>query len=330
LLRTRLTELFDLKYPIMSAPMTAHSGGTLAGAVSAAGALGSFGGINAGGPAWLRDQIAIVRKQTDRPFGVGFITHWMHLAGPIFDAVLEEGVPIVAFSFVDPAPYSERAKKAGATVVCQVQTMEAAQQAMDGGADILVTQGNEAGGHTGVMGLLPLLSKVREAYPETPVLAAGGIGDGRVLAAVLAAGADGAWMGTPLLATNEAIEVTDHQKQRIVEANAEDSVYTSVYDMLDEKAWGYPSWPKGIAARVLRNDVTSRWHGHEDDLREHIDEAVAEFTRGIETDITRWRPLFAGPSAGPVKAVRPAADVIAEICDAAERILRERSHQLLA
>src|SRR5438105_9179456 len=163
MLHTRLTKRFGIKYPLMSAPMAMHSGGKLAAAVSKAGGLGSFGGIHRDkGPDWLREEIAHIRSETDKPFGVGFITPFLPMFQPHFEAVLDEHVPIVALSFGSPQSWLEKAKAAGATVMCQVQSMAHARDAVEGGADILVAQGNEAGGDTGTMNLLPLLVRVRE------------------------------------------------------------------------------------------------------------------------------------------------------------------------
>src|SRR5712691_10171645 len=194
MLKTRFTEMFDLDYPIMSAPMALHSGGTLAAAVSKAGGLGSFGGIHpAKGPDWLRDEIRYIRSQTEKPFGVGYINAFLPMFQQHFEAALEEKTPVIALSFGSSQPWLDQAKAAGAKVMCQVQTMEHAREALAGGADVLIAQGNEAGGHTGAMNLLPFLVRVVDAFPDIPVLAAGGIADGRALAATLAAGADGAW-----------------------------------------------------------------------------------------------------------------------------------------
>ena len=154
MLQTRFTELLGLINPIMSAPMSNHSGGQLAAAVSGAGGLGTFGGSNAFGPDWLRQQIALIRSQTDRPFGVGFITQLIETDPVNFEIVLEERAPVIVFSFTDPQPWLGRAKDAGAVTICQAQSAELAVQA---GADVLLAQGNEAGGHTGQMNLLPLL-----------------------------------------------------------------------------------------------------------------------------------------------------------------------------
>jgi nitronate monooxygenase len=326
MIRTRLTDMFGLQYPVMSAPMAMHSGGRLAAAVSEAGGLGAFGGFNIAGPDWLREQIRLVRQATGRTFGAGFITHFLQQFPMLLDVVVEERVPVVCFSFADPAPYVSKAKDAGAAVVCQVQSMTGAREAVAAGADVLVAQGNEAGGHSGEMNLLPLLVNLLDAFPDRPVLAAGGITNGRALAAVLAAGADGAWAGTAFLATPECVEISEAHKQAVVESDGEDTVYTPVIDIILEKMMGV-GWPEGIAARIRREPVVERWHGRLDDLRASIDEAVAEFLQVRKPG--EYGPLM-GQAAAQVRKVRPAAEVLREICDDAEHILRERPAQVLA
>ena len=203
--------------------------------------------------------------------------------------------------------------------------MTHAREAVAAGADVLVAQGNEAGGHTGTMNLLPLLVSVLDAFPDIPVLASGGIASGRSLAAVLAAGADGAWAGTAFLATPECVEVEEEHKQAVVKSDGEDTIYTRAYDVL----WGQP-WPEGIAERVQRNKFTDEWHGREDEI-------VAAPRRPPEarpgrrdtTSTSGVRAILYGQSAGAVPAIRPAAEVIRTICDDAERLLRERPRDLL-
>src|SRR4030095_6728039 len=197
MITTRFTQLFGLDYPIMSAPMAMYSGGRLAAAVSKAGALGSFGGGHrTKGPDWLAQEVALIRSKTDRPFGIGFITPFIPFVAPLFEAAVKAKPAVIAFSFADPGPYTENAKSAGARVICQVQSMSHAREAVAAGADVLVAQGNEAGGHAGTTLLLPFLHPADAAFPDSPVLASGVIASGRSLAAVLAAGADGAWVGT--------------------------------------------------------------------------------------------------------------------------------------
>src|SRR5439155_9618190 len=241
MLSTRFTEMFGLTYPVMSAPMALHSGGTLAAAVSAAGGLGSFGGTHpVKGPEWIREEIAAIRATTDRPFAVGFITPFLPFTAPLLEAAVAERPAAVAFSFADPQPWVDEAKATGARVICQVQNYRDAELAVAAGADVLVAQGTEAGGHTGTMGLLPFLAGVVERYPDVPVLAAGGVADGRTLAAALMVGADGAWLGTAFLATPEAVEVHDLHKDFIVASDGTDTVFTRVYDIVS----GMP-WPAG-------------------------------------------------------------------------------------
>lgn len=326
MIRTRFTRMFNLDYPLMSAPMAMHSGGRLAAAVSKAGALGSFGGVHqTKGPDWLREEISHIRSQTDRPFAVGFITAFLPMFEQHFAAVLEEKVPVMALSFGGPQPWLDRAKSAGAKVICQVQSMEHAREAVNGGADALVAQGNEAGGHTGTMNLLPLLVSVVDAFPDTPVLASGGIASGRALAAVLAAGADGAWAGTAFLATPECVEIPEEHKQTIVDSDGEDTIYTRAYDVL----WGAP-WPPGIAERGRRNRFTDEWDGRDQEIIERREELQARVQSAADNfDAAGDRGLLYGQSAGAVSAIRPAAEVVRDICDDAERLLRERPGALL-
>jgi nitronate monooxygenase len=303
-----------------------HSGGRLAAAVSKAGGIGSFGGVHqTKGPDWLREEIAIVRSQTDRPFGVGFITAFLPMFEQHFQALLDEHVPIVALSFGSPDPWLKRARDTGAKVMCQVQSLAHAREAVAGGADVLVAQGNEAGGHTGTMNLLPLLVSVLDAFPDTPVMASGGISSGRSLAAVLAAGADGAWAGTAFLASPECVEIPEGHKQAVLDSDGEDTVYTRAYDVL----WGAP-WPEGIAERARRSRFTDEWSGREQEIIERRKELQARVQAAADNfDREADRAILFGQSAGAVRAVRPANDILHQICDDAERILRERPVQLL-
>ena len=318
MLTTRFTQTLGLDYPVMSAPMSNHSGGELAAAVSAAGGLGTFGGANGFGPGWLRQQIALVRSRTDRPFGVGFITHLIDVDPINFEIALEEKVPVIVFSFSDPEPWLGRARDAGALTICQVQSAELAEMAVRAGADVLLAQGNEAGGHTGQVNLLPLLVRLVKRYPELPVLAAGGITSGRALAAALAGGAEGASLGTAMVATPEAVEVPDAFKERIVASDGQDTAYTRLYDLL-----GDSPWPDGIAGRVYRNRLVREWDGRDADILAHREELASDVAFARAREDPEMSSVYFGQGAGHVAAIRPAADVVREICDGAERILRE-------
>jgi nitronate monooxygenase len=318
MLQTRFTELLGLINPIMSAPMSNHSGGQLAAAVSRVGGLGTFGGSNAFGPDWLRQQIALIRSQTDRPFGVGFITQLIETDPTNFEIVLEERVPVIVFSFTDPQPWLSRAKDAGAVTICQVQSAELAELAMQAGADVLLAQGNEAGGHTGQMNLLPLLVDLVERYPEAPVLAAGGITSGRALAAVLAAGAQGASLGTALLATPEAAEVPEAFKERIVLSDGQDTAFTRFYDLL-----GNTPWPEGMAGRVYRNRLVREWDGRDADILAHREELASDAAAARARQDPEMSSVYMGQGAGQVEDIRPAAEVVREICEGAEGVIQE-------
>lgn len=307
MIRTRFTEMFGLQHPIMSAPMAMHSGATLAAAVAAAGGMGSFGGLHAEGPGWVTAQAALVRDLTDRPFAIGFITPFLSFTEGHFQAALDARPEAIALSFSDPGDWARRVKDAGLRLICQAQSFEDADLAVEAGADVLVAQGTEAGGHTGTMGLFPLLVGIAERYPNVALLAAGGISSGRALAAALLAGADGAWLGTAFLATPEAIEVDDDYKAAIVASDGGDTVFTRAYDI----ASGMP-WPSVIGARVRRDAFTDEWAEREADLRHQSDH------------VTPGHPVYMGQSAGSIDAVRPAADIVRLISNEAERVLRER------
>ena len=318
MLRTRFTDLLGLDYPVMSAPMSNHSGGHLAAAVSLAGGLGTFGGTNDFGPEWLREQIAHVRSRTDRPFGVGFISQLIEYNTANIEIALEERAPVFIFSFADPDPWVRRAKDAGAVTVCQVQSLELAQQSVDAGADVLLAQGNEAGGHTGEMNLLPLLVELVERYPQLPVLAAGGITTGRALAGVLGAGAEGASLGTAMLTTPEAVEVPETFKERIILSDGQDSTFTRFYDLL-----GARPWPEGIAGRVYRNRLVREWDGRDAEVLARREELASDVAAGRAQGDTELSAVYMGQGAGHITAIRPAADVVRDICDGAEDVLRD-------
>jgi nitronate monooxygenase len=323
MLKTRLTEKYGLRYPIIGAPMANHSSAPLAVAVTQAGGLGSFGGINPGGGDWVQRQIRDIRMATDGMFAVGYISAFIPGNEDNFQAALDERVPMIILSFGDPRPYAERAHAAGIPVACQVQTLEGAELALECGSEFIIAQGNEAGGHSGYLNTLPCLAMVLELAGDTPVVAAGGIAGGRALAAVLAAGAEGAMLGTALVATPEATDVPDEAKQTIALSDGQDTIFTQLFDLV-----GGRPWPEGIAERVLRSPVTEEWIGREQELRARIEEVRTAVLQGQERKDPAMKRVLMGQSAGQVPAVRPAAAVIESVCEDAERILRRRFAEL--
>lgn len=175
-------------------------------------------------------------------------------------------------------------------------------------------QGNEAGGHSGAMTLMPLLKEVRAQFPEIPVLAAGGIGNGQTLAAAMSAGAEGGWLGTAFLATPEAVEITEAYKELIVKSDGNDTVVTKLFDFVITHLGNKPPWPDGIAGRVHRNSFTERWKGREDELRAKLEQVAGEYVEAAKRDDRENLPSYMGHSAAHVHAIRPAGEVLRTIC----------------
>jgi nitronate monooxygenase len=318
MLHTPLCGLLGVEHPILNAPMGGGDApATLAAAVSQAGGLGMIGGTTIGGAEWLRDQIRTARSLTNAPFGVGFICH-LPGAGELMNVALDEGVRVIALSFSDPSPFVPDAHRAGATVICQVRTVAGARQAKDAGVDVITAQGTEAGGHTGQVSTLPLVPAVVDAVAPVPVIAAGGIADGRGIAAALMLGAEGVWLGTRFLPAPES-GVASAAKQRVLDADADDTVLTEVFDL----AAGIP-WPAGVHGRSIRNAFTDRWHGHEEELRDRM---LAD--RGSLADSPGAVPLYAGEAAGLITTAEPAGSVVRRLVAETEAVLRARCRDAL-
>ena len=323
MLHTRICDMLGIEHPIISAPM---SGGTaaadLAAAVSEAGGFGLIGGMTAGGPEWLREQIHKVRQLTDKPFGVGFISSFPGLH-EFVKVAIEEHVVAMSHSFADPTPYISAAHASGVKVIAQVQTVAQAVVAAQAGVDILVAQGTEAGGHTGYSGTLPMVTAVLDISGDIPVLAAGGIADGRGLAAVLVLGAEGAWMGTRFYASRES-GGENWEKDRMLEAGTDDTLLTKIYDLTLESPF-----PRDVGDRVLRNDYTASWHGRNDDVIAQREELRSQVVKAEEEGNARIAAVRAGNSVGMIHEIKPAAEIVREIVAEAEHILRERPGQVL-
>lgn len=285
--------------------MTPQAGGALARAVSEAGALGMLGFDEDEPVEAIRGQLAILQAQPVRPFGIGLVAWVLQRRPELLDIAIAAEPVFISISFGDPAPYADRVHAAGITLGCQVQSRQWAQTALDGGADMLVAQGTEAGGHTGSVGTLPLLQIVLD-MTDKPVIAAGGIATGRGLAAVLAAGAAGAWIGTPFLLAAEARN-TEAARERIAKSDETQTIYTRAYDRIQHKAW-----PHEFGGRALRTQFLETWTDREDEL-----ERDAEAARTFSKD----EKIYAGHSVGMIDRVRPAGEIVKEIYDGAMRCL---------
>lgn len=315
IVRTAVCDVLGVEYPVGNAGMAGVAHARLCAAVAEAGGIGTvaMGGASA---SEVTERVAAVKALTNRPFSANFIA-WLieHDAAPL-DAALEVGVSSITLSFGDPAPYVDRVHAAGSILLSQVQTVEAARRSAEVGVDVIIAQGNDAGGHTGEIPLLPLLPQVVDVADTVPVLAAGGIGDGRGLAAVLMLGAQGAVMGTRFLASDEAESDWPRLPAQVLDASADDSVWTTAIDIAQGQGRSY--WPRGIGARSIRTPWLDRWVGHEGELAALLaDDRDADHAEGIDPT-----PAYAGPVAGMVTRHEPAGDivrsVVAEATDALE------------
>ncbi|PBA46594.1 NAD(P)H-dependent flavin oxidoreductase [Mycobacterium avium] len=315
-LPTRLTDLFGIEQPILLAPMALVSGGRLAAAVTRAGGLGLIGG---GYPdaEWLQRQID--RAEGAR-VGYGFITRSLARNPGVLDLALDRGPAAVMLSFGELAPFADRIHAAGVPLIAQVQNLDQARRALDAGAEVIVAQGGEAGGHgmsvRSTFTLVPeVVDVVADRSPATLVAAAGGVGDGRGLAAALALGADGAVVGTRFWATPEAL-VSPKAQQRAVAAGGDDTVRTRVYDVVRRL-----DWPAGYTVRALNNAFLGTWHGNEAELSARLPEAIDAYEKAVAAEDFDTAAILVGEGVGRIREIRPVAEIVAEMVGDAKRIL---------
>ena len=323
-IRTPFTELVGIEHPVVSAGMGGGAaGGELAGAVSEAGGLGIVGASWLT-PEQLRAEVERARELTSKPIGVNLLLFGNEaLLDPVLE--LEPAVLSTAWSRDDQDLNSifAAAHERGAKVMHMVTTLRDAVAAVEAGADVVVAQGTEGGGHVGEMGTTTLVRQVVKAVAPVPVLAAGGLADGAGLAAALALGADGILMGTRFIATDECA-YTPFDKEGVVASDGHDTIVTSVHDTFSGRDW------PGAWSRGPRNRFVEEWLGREPELRRRRkavrEQLVAAEKRG---DHDYWLMWF-GQSAGLVDAVQPAGDVVREIVAEAEHILSGLSRNLEA
>jgi len=333
-LDTSLCSALGIDYPVVQAPIGSASTPELAAAVSAAGGLGTLA-VSWRPPAETREAVRATRDRTDRPFAVNVVLDpetGVAPADETLDAALGAGAKLVALSFGDPEGYAGRVHDAGGTLLVTVGSAAAAREAVAAGADVVVAQGWEAGGHVqSTVATLPLVPRVVDAVAEdVPVVAAGGIADGRGLAAVLALGADGAWLGTRFVATAESAAHVEY-KRAVVDAGEDDTVYGRPFPE------GWPDQPH----RTLENETTDRWDRQgRPPLKERPDadepvarspdgEPVGRYAdlpplSGMEGDIEAL-PHYAGQSTGLTDAVCPAGAVVDELVATAADTLADTS-----
>ena len=309
-LSTRFTDLFSLRHPIALAPMGGSAGGVLAAAVSDGGGLGLVGG-GRGDPDWLDRELRIVAEGTNKAWGVGFLS-WAADPGAIEQALAYQP-DAVMLSFGDPRPFIDAIRRTDAALIIQVTDLSEARQALAVGADVIVAQGTEAGGHGGRRGrsTLSFVPVVADLAAPTPVLAAGGIADGRGVAAALVLGAAGALIGTRFQVTPEALADPSITKA-IIDGGGEDTERNTVLDIARGS-----SWPSEYPARTLRNWVIEQWQGREDQL---AGDAAAQ--RAYQEAVARADlpplPVWASEAIDLITDLRPAADLVGALAAQAE------------
>jgi len=314
-LSTRLTDRLDIKHPVLLAPMALVAGGALAGAVTAAGGLGIIGGGYGDAP-WLESQFAAAGNH---PVGCGFITWSLATRPQLLDVALAHKPAAIMLSFGDPRPFAPRIKAAGARLICQVQSLAHVEEALAAGADIIIAQGAEAGGHGSLRGTLPFVPAVVDFVarraPETIVAAAGGIADGRGLAAALMLGAEGVLVGTRFYASAESLAHPD-AKARMVAASGEETIRTSTVDIVRDIPW-----PREFTARVMRNGFVEQWHGAETALAAAREGEMRRYRDAVTRADFSIACVFGGEAMAMIDKVEPAAEIIARMVADAEAAL---------
>lgn len=318
-METRFTRAFALRHPIVCAPMALVTGGVLAAAVSRAGGLGMIGGGYAatlGQEPDLGEQLRLAQPER---VGVGFITWALDQAPQLLDVALAARPACLFLSFGNPRPHAERARAQGVPVFCQVQCLRHIDEALDAGAAVIVAQGTEAGGHGAARATLPFVPEAADHLarrsPDTLLLAAGGIADGRGLAAALMLGADGVVVGTRFWASAEAL-TAPAAVERGINASGDDTVRMRALDLLR----GTP-WPEEFSFRVVRNRLTDEWVGRDQEAARQRGALAADYAAARARNDFDIVAVVGGEAVGLIHDRPPAARIIETmIADAALRL----------
>jgi nitronate monooxygenase len=323
-LASRFSRRFGLSTPVALAPMALASGGELAAACARAGALGLVGG-GYGELAWTQREYTLAEQAAGtRRIGCGFIVWKLDEDASALDWVLERRPRAIMLSFGDPRPYAKRIAAAGAELLCQVQRLEQVPMALEAGASVVIAQGGEAGGHgmnalnsRATISFVPELADWLQAHsPDTLLLAAGGIADGRTLAAARILGADGALVGSRLWATRESLAAPG-AKEQAVRATGDGTARSSVFDILRRK-----NWPAPYDFRAIRNTIHREWEARIGELAASPEAARADYEAGVKAGDFGRAHATVGEAVGLIRDLPPAADLIARISADAQELLR--------
>ncbi len=314
-MRTRLTELLGIEHPVMLAGMGGVSYSPLVSAVSAAGGFGCLGASTMGNEK-MAEEIAAVRAVTDKPFGVDLLTAMPGGMTEQVKIVIDGGATAFVAGLGVPTEVVDLCHRHGLVVVSMCGKVEHAVRAVDAGCDLVVAQGTEAGGHTGQVASFPLVPQIVDAVGDrVPVVAAGGIFDGRGLAAAIALGADGVWVGTRFIATPEARGVLGY-KEKLLASREDQTTVSRAYS--------------GKTMRVVRNRYTDYYDAHPEELKKFPEQLAVSygggtmhlggdsFTEGVDVD----RECYpAGQGVGAITDLVPAAELVGRFVAEAEAVL---------
>src|SRR5579884_4487774 len=299
MIRTPICDLLDIDHPIALGGMGSATSPELVAAVSRAGGLGALG-CHYQTPEQVRERTAAIRRGTNRPFGLNFLL--FDTREDSLQAALELKPSVMQFAWARPEQdlksYFDRAHRAGCKVTHMAGTVQEAVRAAEAGADVIVAQGTEGGGHVGFMASMPLIPMVVDAVAPIPVLAAGGFADGRGLVAALALGAQGVLMGTRFLATVES-PLHANFKQAIVDSDGHDTLLSEIPDLAANWIW------PGAMSRSRRNRFIERWAGREWALRQNQAQALAAVREARARGDTNEAPLSMGQDAGLIRDIPP-------------------------
>jgi len=323
MIRTPVCDVLHIEHPIAIGGMGSVYSPPLAAAVSNAGGLGAMG-CHYMSAEQVRAGTAAIREQTNKPFALNFLIFDVREEG--FAAALALRPSVMAFAWPRPdqdvKAYIDRAHDAGCKITFMTPNVPDAVRAAEAGADVIVAQGTEGGGHVGWQTTMTLVPMVVDAVAPVPVLAAGGIADGRGLAAALALGAQGVLLGTRFLATTES-PLHPNFKQAILDSDGHDTLLSEIPDLAAGIVW------PGAMSRSRRNGFIERWAGREWALRQRQAEALAAVKAARQSGDTDEAPLSMGQDAGLIHDIAPASDIVSRIAREAEEILTKRNPSLV-
>jgi len=319
MIETRFTRRFGVTHPVLNAPMALVAGGALAAAVTRAGGLGLLGGGYAGTLGAEPDLAAEFARAEGARIGIGFIAWALAKSPERLDMALALKPACIFLSFGDPVPFAGRIHAAGIPLICQVQTLRQVEAAVAAGAAVIVAQGTEAGGHGGARGTFSLVPEIADHLatraPDTLLLAAGGIADGRGLAAALMLGAEGVVVGTRLWAAEEAL-TPPAAVARAIAGTGDDTVRTRALDALRGV-----DWPREFSFRVMRNGLTEEWAGRESEALARRGCLRADYEAARARGDLEVAATVAGEAIGLLHTRGKASEIVINLVEQAERLL---------